>query len=477
MTTNVGIWAVGADSPERVVRSKVDLEKSLEDWIAADPSLLAEGLRVVGRQIRLEGGPLDLLGIDAQGRWVVIELKRERLYREAVAQALDYVACFQALSVEEVREKLGNKLHALGEADELLGLVDTQLEDEEEREVAVVLVGTGVDPGLERVVAYLGEYELPVSVVTFEVFALASGEQLLVREIIEEQVEAPAGPSKQKSVGEIQRQAGTYGVGDEFARLVTAAEAAGLYVRPYVRSVMFAPPSHKNRFLMAASPRSGGRLRLSFGPEAFDEFYEELTADDVTQALGAKPDQDYQGNELAGMVKAVEDFLDELPPSGAITPRQELYNAFWTQFQAAFHDRYSDWWGSETPSSVSWMSIPSGHTGTHYSANFNRGQGFTGFRVELYLGSPDAAANEVLFDTLKLLLDAEETPLQIEQEALDGKKASRFAVYYLAPCSITEQELWPQIIEWAVNSLGTLRGVFEPLLAQIREDGPKTTGQ
>jgi hypothetical protein len=336
VTARVGIWAVGAGTPTRIDRSKVDVEKNLEAWIAADPALLAEGLRVVGRQVRLEGGSLDLLGVDAQGRWVVVELKRERLYRETVAQALNYVACFKALGVHEVREKLNNGLAAFGDPDDLVGLIDSQLEDEEEREVAVVLVGTGVDPGLERVVSYLGEYELPVSVVTFELFALASGEQLLVREVIDEQVEAPVGTSKQKSVDEIQRQAMAYGVGDEFARLVAAAEAAGLYVRPYVRSVMFAPPSHKNRFLMAVGPRSGGRLMIAFGPDAFVEFFDQLTAEDVTQALGSKLDRQYQGDELTGMVKAVEEFLEELPPSGAMTPRQELYHEFWTQFQTAF---------------------------------------------------------------------------------------------------------------------------------------------
>lgn len=473
MTTNVGIWVVGDGLPARVERSKLDLEKNFEDWIVSDPALLAEGLRVVGRQVWLEGGPLDLLGIDAQGRWVVIELKRERLYRETVAQALDYVACFKALDANEVRDKLAEGLGVFGDIDELTGLIESQLEDEEEREVAVVLVGTGVDPGLERVVSYLSEYELPVSVVTFEVFALASGEQLLVREVIEEQVEAPAGTSKRKSVDQIQRQAVTYGVGAEFSRLVAAAEAAGLYVRPYVRSVMFAPPSHKNRFLMAVGPRSGGRLMIAFGPDAFDEFFEDLTAEDVTQALGSNPDGDYQGAVLVDMVKAVEEFLEELPASGVMAPRQELYHAFWTQFQAAFHERYPGWWGSKTPSSGTWMDIPSGFAGTHYSVNFNRGQGFVGFRVELYLGSPDAAANDQLFVALKAKLEADEQPVDIQAEVLEGKKASRFAVYYPHPADVTDQDAWAQIIEWGLDNIGTLRDVVSPLLSQVQAEVPQ----
>ncbi len=473
MNMSFGIWAVGDGLPVPVSRSKVDLEKNLEDWIATDPALLAEGLRVIGRQVSLDGGPLDLLGIDAQGRWVVIELKRERLYRETVAQALDYVACFKALDPNEVRDKLIPKLDAFGDPSELAELIASQLEDEEEREVAVLLVGTGVDPGLERVVSYLGEYELPVSVTTFEVFALASGEQLLVREVIEERVAAPTGNSKQKSVDAIHRQADSNGVGDEFARLVAAAEAAGLNVRPYVRSVMFTPPSHKNRFLMAVSPRSRGRMTISFGPEAFDEFFEDLTSEDVTQALGTKLKGEYQGDQLADKVAAVEDFLERLPAMAAMTPRQELYHAFWAQFQDAFHAKFPGWWGSTTPSSANWMDIPSGFIGTHYGVNFNRGQGFVSFRVELYLGSADAAANEQLFVTLKGKLDADEQPLNIRAEVLEGKKASRFAVYYPQPVSVTDQEAWPEVIGWALDSLGRLSKVIRPLLTEIQGEDPE----
>ncbi len=166
LSTSVGIWLVGEGGPIRVSKSNVDLEKDLEGWIASDPSLLAEGLRIVGRQVWLEAGPVDLLGIDAQGRWVVVELKRERLYRETVAQALDYAACLRSIDAQELLDKLTGRLGDFGDRDELTGLVSDQLQDDGEREIAVTLVGTGVDPGLERVVGYLGRYDLPVSVVT-----------------------------------------------------------------------------------------------------------------------------------------------------------------------------------------------------------------------------------------------------------------------------------------------------------------------
>ena len=200
----------------------------------------------------------------------------------------------------------------------LRGLV---IEDEGEGwEISVMLVGTGVDPGLERVVSYLGEFQLPVSVVTFEVFALPSGEQLLLRDVIEEQVAAPTGSSKAKSLEDVRRQAVTHGVATEFDRVIAAAEAAGLFVRPYVKSVMITPPNHRNRFLMVVTPRSGGRLFTAFGPDAFDEFFGDLTAQDVTDALGDDTDAVLSGEALVARVGAIEAFLAELPiPQAAST--------------------------------------------------------------------------------------------------------------------------------------------------------------
>ena len=69
-------------APTRLEHADVPVEKNLEDWIAHAPSLLEQGLVVVGRQIRVEGGPLDLFALHPQGRWVLIEITRERLRRD-----------------------------------------------------------------------------------------------------------------------------------------------------------------------------------------------------------------------------------------------------------------------------------------------------------------------------------------------------------------------------------------------------------
>lgn len=100
----LGAWRIDDEGPRRLQSVDVALERQLEDWIENEPSLLREGLQIVGRQITLEAGRLDLLAVDPQGRWVVIELKAGRLYRETIAQALDYAAALEALSDEMLRQ-------------------------------------------------------------------------------------------------------------------------------------------------------------------------------------------------------------------------------------------------------------------------------------------------------------------------------------------------------------------------------------
>ena len=79
----VKIWAIQDESRAVALESKsqVDTEGLLEETLVANPNLLIPGLRLVGRQTPTEGGPLDLLGVDEDGRLVVFELKRGTLSR------------------------------------------------------------------------------------------------------------------------------------------------------------------------------------------------------------------------------------------------------------------------------------------------------------------------------------------------------------------------------------------------------------
>ena len=79
---NLAVWRIdesgtppGGQAPllTPVERSHLGLEKHLEAWIAADAKLIGGELTIVGQQVRIDDGILDLLAIDARDRWVVIE--------------------------------------------------------------------------------------------------------------------------------------------------------------------------------------------------------------------------------------------------------------------------------------------------------------------------------------------------------------------------------------------------------------------
>lgn len=76
----------------------------LEKWLASDPSIIRPGLKVIGRQVPTQSGPLDLLAIDGFGNLVVIELKRDQIARVALAQAIDYASDVASWGIDKIGE-------------------------------------------------------------------------------------------------------------------------------------------------------------------------------------------------------------------------------------------------------------------------------------------------------------------------------------------------------------------------------------
>lgn len=295
--------------PRQIERSYIELERHLEDWIARDVTLIGEGYTLVGRQIKIDDGQLDLLAIDAQDRWVVIEIKPGRLGSGALGQALYYAASLARLDADEVYEKLKGRLGEHGDKETLSERVKQQLAGEaEEREIAVLLVGVGIHAGLERMNEFLARFGVPISVVSFEVFELECGPRLLVREVIDEPV-MPSSPKQRRTVEAIRVMASEAGVLEQFNRFVQMSEQAGLPVQPQAASVRIAPPQNRTRFLMYAGPRAGangGELGIWVGPGHFAEWFQHIDEGTAVAALDNYED----GGYLAG--KKLDDRLDQI---------------------------------------------------------------------------------------------------------------------------------------------------------------------
>ena len=301
--------------PKRVGRSHIGLERHLEDWIANDVTLIAEGLTLVGRQISIDDGRLDLLAIDSRDRWVVIKIKLGVLNSGALAQALYYASSIARLGADELYRKLEPGLSDFGDSEQLSASVKQQLAGEEEgREIAVLLVGAGIHPGLERMNEFLGRFGVPISVVSFEVFELDGGPKLLIREVVDEPAK-PSPPRRKLTVEAIRRRAVDAGVGRQFDRFVRMSEQAGFAVQPQRASVRIAPQANRTRFLMYARPRAGGNggeLSIWVGPEQFAEFFPHISEKDAIDAIGRYEDGGFlTGKALDKRLGEIERFLTE----------------------------------------------------------------------------------------------------------------------------------------------------------------------
>ena len=187
------IWTVTSDSSEEAselaTTRKTETEELLERILTKNPNMLQNGLELVGRQLDTAGGPLDLLGVDSEGKLVVFELKRGRLNRDAVAQAIDYASSLAAMDLDSlyrhIAERSGNQ--GIQKIDDFKEWYDKNYSDPDHDPDSlmpprIVLVGLGVDETTARMVSYLASGGLDVSLLTFHGFR-QGGDTLLARNV------------------------------------------------------------------------------------------------------------------------------------------------------------------------------------------------------------------------------------------------------------------------------------------------------
>lgn len=102
----ISLWDIDmmTHSAEELPRTVPDSEGQLEEVLARRIELLESGLLLIGRQLGTPSGPLDLLCVEGDGTVVVVELKKDRLPRVAVAQAIDYASQISTMPREEFKK-------------------------------------------------------------------------------------------------------------------------------------------------------------------------------------------------------------------------------------------------------------------------------------------------------------------------------------------------------------------------------------
>lgn len=171
MSIEMAVWRMTEDGPLRLEFTRLDLEASLEEMVARDPDLVGLDLLVVGQQVPTTyGGFVDILGVDAEARLHVLELKRDRTPRDVVAQTLDYGSWARDLTLDDAVELYSDRQGST--FDEAFAQRFGQpVPDVFNTDQQLTIVASELDPASDRIVQYLAEdYGVPINAVFFRHF-------------------------------------------------------------------------------------------------------------------------------------------------------------------------------------------------------------------------------------------------------------------------------------------------------------------
>lgn len=180
MPIETGIWRLG-DNLEQVPFSSMDRESRLEEALAKDIAILSPGLLLIGRQVLTDYGKfIDMLAIDAHGNLNVIELKRDRTPRNAVAQLLDYASWTDGLTYSQIAQIYTEKNGGRELEEAFATTFGASPPEELNQGHELILVASELDPSTERIIGYLNDnYGVPINAVFFRYFADAGNEYLI----------------------------------------------------------------------------------------------------------------------------------------------------------------------------------------------------------------------------------------------------------------------------------------------------------
>ena len=197
---DIKLWELGGTQAKPLgLNNRLESEGLLEDTLVKNPNLLIDGVTLVGRQTPTEGGRLDLLGVDSDGRLVVFELKRGKLSRDAVAQIIDYASYLDSLDLDALADRISERSGA-HDIDKIENFQEWYSEGfgtlESLKPLRMFLVGLGADDRTERMVRFLAQNSgMDISLLTFHAFDY-DGKTILAKQV---EVEAADEPSRRST--------------------------------------------------------------------------------------------------------------------------------------------------------------------------------------------------------------------------------------------------------------------------------------
>lgn len=205
MGTEIRTWQIENGSLKSINSRLQDNGRTepydLEPWIKSNPEILGSDIAIIGSQISSKSGPIDLLGIDSSGNIVVVELKRDKLPREALAQAIDYVSDVAMWSIEKISEVCASNSNKTLEEIYEDQFPDVDLESININSMQrILLVGFSMEASLERMIEWLSDgYGVNINAIILSYVKTNRGEEILMRtSIISEELEQERVKKKKK---------------------------------------------------------------------------------------------------------------------------------------------------------------------------------------------------------------------------------------------------------------------------------------
>ena len=183
------------------IRDRIEYEHLLEEMLVGRPDMLGDGVTLVGRQLMTASGPLDLLGVDHDGKLVTFELKRGSMPRDVLTQAIDYASWIDSLEFDELARRISDHQptgidREFDDFDDWYSEQFAEDQAQQLRPTRIVVVGLGIEPAAERMAHWLADKGVEIEAITFHAFE-HDGRTVLARQV--EVSSEDVAPSKNRS--------------------------------------------------------------------------------------------------------------------------------------------------------------------------------------------------------------------------------------------------------------------------------------
>ena len=190
MATEIKVWQIINGKLQPIETTMIEAGRKeaedLEKWIKSNPLILGEDILIIGEQVPTKSGSIDFLGIDKSGNLVTIELKRDKLPRVVLSQAIDYASDVASWDVDKISEVCtkytGQSLEDyLNEKFEDVDLEDLTINKTQR----ILLVGFSIEESLQRMIEWLSNnYGVSINAVVLKYIKTKSNEELIARTVI-----------------------------------------------------------------------------------------------------------------------------------------------------------------------------------------------------------------------------------------------------------------------------------------------------